>query len=185
MNAKRFWLLLPTILLPYFTLLLLAIVILSTKVPVFEFIITHVFRENILYILAIMLIFCLIAVVCSVTCFVLSVRKGWSPVALAKCAMIIKWMQAPAYVMIFILGLIFAITLFTIPFAIIFVLVDCLTLVLTGLLTISAARIAVRQGVFQTKDVLWVILLQFVFCVDVLAATVFYIKLKNKQHNIE
>ena len=105
--------------------------------------------------------------------------------SLAKFAMIIKWMQVPAYVAIFALGLIFAITLFTIPIAIIFVLVDCLTLLLTGLLTISAAVVAVRQGVFQTKDVLWIILLQFVFCADVLAATVFYKKLRNKRSVIE
>ena len=185
MNAKRVWLLLPTILLPYFTLLLVAIVILSTNVQVFAFIMDHVFQENGLYILAILLILCLIAAVFSITYFVMSIRKKWNPVSLAKFAMIIKWMQVPAYVAIFALGLIFAITLFTIPIAIIFVLVDCLTLLLTGLLTISAAVVAVRQGVFQTKDVLWIILLQFVFCADVLAATVFYKKLRNKRSVIE
>ena len=181
MNPKCFWQLLPTILLPYVTLLLVAIVILSTNMPVFEFILDHVFQENGLYILATLLILCMIAAVFSIAYFVLSIRKKWNPVSLAKFAMIIKWMQAPAYVAIFALGLIFAITLFTIPIAIIFVLVDCLTLVLTGLLPISAAVLAVRQGIFRTKDVLWIILLQFIFCADVLAATVFYKKLRNKQ----
>ena len=185
MNAKRIWLLLPTILLPYVTLLLAAIVFLSTNMPVFEFIMDRVFQENGLYILAILLILCLVAVVSSIAYFVLSIRKKWNPVSLAKFAMLIKWMQVPAYVAIFVLGLIFAITLFTIPIAIIFVLVDCLTLLLTGLLTISAAVVAVRQGVFRTKDVFWIVILQFIFCADVLAATVFYTKLRNKCSMIE
>jgi hypothetical protein len=185
MNKKCFWLLLPCILLPYFTLLLVAIVFLSTDLAVFEFIMDRVFQENGLYILVVLLIFCLLAVVFSITYVVLSIRKKWNPVSLAKCAMLIKWIQVPAYAAIFTLGLIFAITLFTIPIAIIFVLVDCLTLLLTGLLTISAAVVAVRQGIFQTKDVLWIVILQFVFCADVLAATAFYRKLKKRAQQDE
>lgn len=180
MNKKNIWLLLPTILLPHVTLLMLAIVLLSTKVSVFEFILERVFREKGLYMLAALLVFFLIAVVLSITYFVLSIWKKWDPVALSKCALIIKWVQTPAYIVIFVLGFFLMITLFTIPFALMFVFVDCLTLFLTGLLTISAALNAVRQGVFQTKEVLWVVMLQFVFCADVVAATVFYAKLRKK-----
>ena len=125
----------------------------------------------------------IIARVFIVSHFILSVRKRMNPVSLAKCAMVIKWIQVPAYLAIFALGLILAISLFTIPIAIIFVLVDCLTLLLTGLVTISAAVIAVRQDILQTKDVLWIILLQFVFCADVLTATVLFTKLRKLIHN--
>ena len=183
MNPKRTWLLLPTILLPYVTLLLAATLFLSPYSPAFEFIVDHVFQENALLILAALLAFCLIALAFSITHFILSVRKRMNPVSLAKCAMVIKWIQIPAYLAIFALGLILAISLFTIPIAIIFVLVDCLTLLLTGLVTISAAVIAVRQGIFQTKDVLWIILLQFVFCADVLAATILFTRLRKVIHN--
>lgn len=185
MNKKCFWLLLPCILFPYFTLLLVAIVFLSTDLAVFEFIMDRVFQENGLYILVVLLIFCLLTVVFSITYVVLSIRKNWNPVSLAKCAMMIKWVQAPAYIAIFALGLILAITLFTIPIALVFVLVDCLTLLLTGLLMVTAAVIAVRQGIFRMKDICWVIILQFVFCADVLAATAFYRKLKKKAEQDE
>lgn len=180
MNKKNIWLLLPTILLPYMTLLMLAMVLLSTKIPAFEYVLERVFRENGLYMLAALLVFFLIAVVLSITYFALSIRKKWDPVALSKYAMIIKWVQTPAYIVIFVLGFFLMITLFTIPFALMFVFVDCLTLFLTGLLTMSAALNAVRQGIFQTKEVLWVVILQFVFCADVVAATVFYAKLRKK-----
>lgn len=180
MNKKKIWLLLPTILLPYMTLLMLAMVLLSTKIPAFEYVLERVFRENGLYMFAALLVFFLIAVVFSITFFVLSIWKKWDPVALSKYAMIIKWVLTPAYVVIFVLGFFLMITLFTIPIALLLVFVDCLTLFLTGLLTISAALNAVRQGVFQTKEVLWVVILQFVFCADVVAATVFYAKLRKK-----
>jgi len=183
MNPKRTWLLLPTILLPYVTLLLAATLFLSPYSPAFEFIVDHVFQENALLILAALLAFCLIALAFSITHFILSVRKRMNPVSLAKCAMVIKWIQVPAYLVIFVLGLILAISLFTIPIAIIFILVDCLTLLLTGLVTISAAVIAVRQDILQTKDVLWIILLQFVFCADVLAATILFTRLRKVIHN--
>ena len=182
MNPKRIWLLLPTIILPYFALLLAATVFLSTYLQAFELVMERVFHENGLYILVVLLVFCLIAVVLSITFFLLSIRKNWNPVSLAKYAMVIKWMQVPAYIAILVFGLILAITLFTIPIAILFVLIDCLTLLLTGLLTISAAVNTMRQGIFQRKEILLIIILQFVFCLDVFATTVFYRKLRKHSH---
>ncbi len=185
MKQTCIWLLMPAILLPYITLLLAAILFLSPHSPAFEFIMVHVFQENALFILASLLVFCLIAVLFSTVHFILSVRKNWNPLSLAKCAMLIKWIQVPAYLVIFVLGLLLAITIFTTAIAAVFVLVDCLTLILTGMITISAAVIGVRQGIFTKKYVFWIILLQFIFCADVLAATVLYLKARNKQPIIE
>ena len=51
---------------------------------------------------------------------------------------------------------------------------------------ISSVIIAIRKNIFTFKEVFWVILLQFIFCADVIASVVFYIKLKRlmneKQH---
>ena len=185
MKQTCIWLLMPAILLPYITLLLAAILFLSPHSPAFEFIMVHVFQENALFILAALLVFCLIALSCSITHFILSIRNKWNPASLAKCAMVIKWIQIPAYLVIFVLGLLLAITIFTTAIAAVFVLVDCLTLLLTGMITISAAVIGVRQGIFTKKYVIWIILLQFIFCADVLAATVLYLKAGNKQPIIE
>ena len=72
-----------------------------------------------------------------------------------------------------------AITLFTIPFAVGLVVIDCLALFMTGLPIIASAVMAKRQGVFSLKEVFWVIALQFVFCADVIASVMFYLKLKR------
>ncbi len=184
MNAnKRIWLLMPMALLPYLVLCSLALVFFSAKNPVCAWIMESLFRGNGLYFVAAVLLYCVFAGMLSLLCVAKSIRQMWDPVFLAKTAVIIKWCQVPAYLLIFVLGVMFAITIFTFPMALILVLLDCVTVFLTGMLTCAAAYIAVRKGVFQTKEVIWVTLLQFVFCADVVAATYFYCKLKQKGAN--
>lgn len=180
MNRNRIWYILPTAVLPYLVLLALAVIFFSADHPVFAFLMESVFGGNALLLIAALLLYCVFAGMLSVICFVTGIRKGWDALSLAKSAMILKLCQVPAYALIFVLGIVFAITLFTIPFAIGLFLLDCLTLCLTGLLTAAAAINAVRQGFFQSKEVLWIVLLQLVFCADVAATIAFYCKLRKR-----
>lgn len=141
------------------------------------------FAGNGLYLVGAVLLYAVFAAVLSMLFAVKSIRKATAPVFLAKAAMIIKWCQVPAFLLIFVLGVMFAITLFTIPFALGLFLLDCLTVFLTGILTAAAAVNAVRLGLFRTKEVLWIVALQLVFCADVMAATAFYRKLKQRTEN--
>lgn len=179
MSRNRIWYILPTAVLPYLVLLALAVIFFSTNHPVFAFLMESVFGGNALLLIAALLLYCAFAGVFSVVCFVNGIRKDWDALSLARNAMILKLCQVPAYVMIFVLGIALAITLFTIPFAIGLFLLDCLTLCLTGFWTAAAAINAVRQGVCQSKEVLWIVLLQLVFCADVVATIVFYCKLRR------
>lgn len=180
MNKRRIWFLIPTALLPYLLLLALATIFFSNEHPFFEWIMESVFRNDGIRLIAALLLFGILAAVLSAVCFLVSIRKGWDAQSLAKSAMIIKLIQAPAYILIFVLGVVLAITLFTIPFSIGLFLMDCFTLLLTGLLTAAAAINAVRQGFFQPKEVIWIVVLQLVFCADVVAAIVFYLRLRKK-----
>jgi hypothetical protein len=179
MNKKNAWLLLPTMIFPYAVLLTVATIFLATEQPFFRVVMERAFHNNALYLLAALLLLCLLAAALTITYFALSICKKWGAVSLAKGAMIVKWVHVPAYIGIFIAGVCCFITVFTIPFAIAFVLLDCFTLFLTGLLTLSAAVNAVRQGAAQTKEVLWMVILQFVFCADVISATLLYAKLRK------
>ena len=85
-----------------------------------------------------------------------------------------------AFILIFALGVVFLITVFTFGISVVLLLIDCLTVFLTGLFTIASAKIATRQGIFKPTEVNWVILLQFIFCADVISAIVFYRKLTQK-----
>ena len=183
MNKKKILFVLPAALLPYFALFSVCLILFSVRLPAFGVIMESIFRNNILYLLAALVLFGMLTAGLSVACFILSIRKGWDATSLAKSAMIIKLFQLPAYVLIFILGVLLAITLFTIPFSIALFLFDCLTLSLTGLLTSAAAINASRQGLCKTKEVVCIILLQLVFCVDVVASIVFYSVLKNRCKN--
>ena len=90
-----------------------------------------------------------------------------------------KLVQVPAYVLIFALGAVFVMTIFTIPFSIGLFVIDCLSVFMTGLFVISSVIATIRNNTFTLKEVIWVILLQFVFCADVISSVVFYIKLKR------
>ena len=180
MNKKRIWLVISTLILPYFVLFILATLFFSIEQPFFGYIMENIFRNNALNLLLALLIYCIVAISLSVVCFVVSIRKGWDALSLAKSALIIKLIQVPAYIAIFVLGLMFAITIFTFAFSIFFILIDCLTLALTGLLTVSSVINAVKNGTFRIKEVIWVIILQFVFCADVVASIIYYKKLRKR-----
>ncbi len=180
MNKKRIWLVISTILLPYFVLFMLATLFFSIEQPFFGYIMENIFRNNALSLLLALLIYCTVAIALSVVCFVISIRKSWDALSLAKTAMIIKLIQVPAYIAIFVLSVAFILTIFTFAFTFILILIDCLTLLLTGLLTVSSVINAVKNGTFRIKEVIWVIILQFVFCADVVASIIYYKKLRKR-----
>lgn len=182
MNKHRIWYILPTVLLPYLVLCSLALIFLSTNHPFFRSIMKTVFHSNALYLFAALLIFCILAAILTIVFFFMGLSKGWNPLSMAKTAMIVKLIQVPAYIMIFILGVLLAITVFTIPFSVGLFLVDCLTLFLTGLITSAAVINAVRQSNFSIKETIWVIILQMFFCADVIASIVFYSMLKKAEN---
>lgn len=179
MTKKNFWITVPILLLPYLALFTLAAVFLSTEIPFFRYIMESVFDSNALYLIGTFILFCIVTMVLSIICFVLSIYKKWDVLSLAKTVMIIKLVHIPAYVLIFVFGILLAITIFTIPFSIGLFLFDCLSLFLTGALMISAVINSIKQGIVKFKDILWIMILQFVFCADVVSAIIFYVKLKK------
>ena len=183
MTKKKFWIVIPTILLPYLALFTLATVFLSTKIDFFRYIMEYVFGSNSLYLIGNFILCCILTTILNIICFAFSIYNKWDALSLVKTMMIIKLIQIPAYVLIFVLGIILAITIFTFPFSIGLFLFDCLSLFLTGALVVSAAINSIKQGFFKLKDILWIMILQFFFCVDVISTIIFYVKLKNIADN--
>ena len=179
MNKRLFLISVPIVLVPYLALFTLATVFFSTKISFFNYIMESVFNSNALYLIAVLLLYCLLAGVLSIVCFFASIYKKWDAISLAKTAMVMKLVQVPAYVLIFALGAVFVMTIFTIPFSIGLFVIDCLSVFMTGLFVISSVIATIRNNTFTLKEVIWVILLQFVFCADVISSVVFYIKLKR------
>ena len=179
MNKKLFVIFVPIVLVPYLALFTLATFFFSTKITFFNYIMESVFDSNALYLIAALLLYCLLTGVLSIVFFFVSIYKKWNTISLAKTAMIMKLAQIPAYVLIFALGAVFVITIFTIPFTIILFLIDWLSVFITGLFVISSVITTISNNTFTLKQVIWVILLQFVFFADVISSVIFYIKLER------
>lgn len=171
MQKKRTILLLPAAAFPY--VLLVCLWVLGA-----QSIMENVFRDNGFLLLGAFLVYLLFALTCTVAYFIRSIKERWAALALAKTALAVKLIQIPAYILIFVLGIVFVLSIFTIPFAIALIVFDGVSLLMTALVFISAVTAAVREGKTTRRRSLWMALLQFVFCADVIAAAVFYKLLK-------
>ena len=170
----------PTLLLPYFALFTLATIFFSTKSQFFKLVMESVFRGNAIYLIAAFIIYCLLAAVLSVVYFFDSLCKKRDALFLAKYFMIVKLIQVPGYALIFVLGVLCAIKIFTITFTVALIFFDCFSLLLSGLGVASAIFRTIQQGILKPKGILWVVLIaQFIFCVDVVASIILYVILKN------
>ncbi len=179
MNKKLFIISIPMVLVPYLALFTLAAILFSTRIPFFIYLMESVFDSNALCLIAAFLLYCMLTCALSIVCFFVSIYRKWDAISLAKAAMIMKLAQIPAYVLIFVSGFILMATIFTMPFSIGLFMINCLSVFMTGLFVISSAIIEIRNNTFTRKEIIWVILLQFVFCADVISSIVFYIKLKK------
>ena len=179
MMKKRNLLLIPIILIPYVFLLTILTIFFGTEKIFFKFILEKIFQGNVQYLLGTFLICCIITFILSALYFIFSIVKKWDPLSQSKIIMIIKIVHIPAYILIFILGLILMITIFTFPFIILLFIFDCWLMLLTSLLLIASILNSIRNKTFKVKELIWLIILQFIFCDDVISSIIFYFKLKK------
>jgi hypothetical protein len=180
MNRRNIWLIIPSALLPCVLLLTLVVIFFSGSLPFpDEYLgLYTIFGQGVILHF---FVYALVSVPLAVTCFVLCITKKYDSLSIAKTAMIIKLAQIPVFIVIFVLGVLFFITIFTMAFSFVMFLVDVCTVFATGLLTLAAVINASKSGEIPIKRSFWVIILQCVFCLDVVAAVIFYIQLKNER----
>ena len=177
MNKKRFLLMLPAAALPYATLGLLVSIYVSPN----TFLDDWLMQGGMFYLLGFFLLYIITAFTLAVVCFIKSIHCNWDPTSLAKTAMIIKLAQIPAYICIFILGLVCLVMIFTFFISFLLALIDAITLCATGLLTTAAVINHSRHKKLEWGKYWWVIALQFLFCLDVGATTWFYTRLRKEK----
>lgn len=131
---------------------------------------------NPLWILLWLGIWSFIAFLANLAFFILALGKQWSGRSLALVSMTLKLIQIPGYVAIFLLGCIFAITIWLFAFIIVLFFFDCLTILLTGLVGLAASIRCAKEKRVSKGLCIANGILSFVFCVDVVFAILFYIK---------
>ncbi len=178
MNSKKIWLMIPAILNPYLFMLSVTGMLLSAKV---EFIIESQFLASygIFIWYGFFIILGLVSIALTVLVFVLSLKGKWDPLFLSKCAMIIKLIQIPAYILIFVYGVLFAVTVWLFVVSFIAIIVDYITLLMSSSFNIAAIINLIREKKLSFKKSIPLIISQFIYCVDVVGAIILYRKIKK------
>lgn len=164
-------LLLPTMLFPYMVCLCLG----------YGFI-AHGWSDAIFIIFGVIaLIVLALSFVCNIVYIVLT-RK--SPAEeLLKTALLIKLIHIPTYILIFLVGIIMALTFWmTLPFILLFIVVDLLTLLMSGMISIYSLITALRCEGLCSKKLLGIALAcQFFYCADIISLLVVKGAIKKKK----
>ena len=114
----------------------------------------------------------LLGLVCALAVLGLGLWGRWSPRSMALAGMVVKLLQIPAYVIWFLVGVLLIV--FMGP--ILTLLVDTMTIALTGLVGLAAVARCKQAGLLTWKQAVVHGVLQFVFCADVISAVILYQK---------
>lgn len=140
-----------------------------------------VFNNNVWSLIGLVLLLVFLVIIFTVAYFILCLLKAFDHVSLAKTAIIVKLLQIPSYVVIFILGLLFLIAIFTVRFTIALFMFYCVILFLSGLLSVAAIMNANRREMIIEIQAIVFGILQFIFVADVISTIILYRKLSKKK----
>ncbi len=101
-------------------------------------------------------------------------------IALMRTQVIMRILQIPVYVAVFILGTLFMITIFTIGFTIVYILIDLISIFITGLFAIPVYKQLQKNNLITAKESRRYRLFSFIYCLDVLVAIICYLKVKTR-----
>lgn len=109
----------------------------------------------------------------------------------AKQNMLIKLLQIPAYIFLFVIGSLCTMIIFTWGVTIVIVATDALAIALTGVAGVSAVAKCGNDGAISLGAAAWLSISQFLYIVDVICAIALFVKawkqlqMKKKQTVIE
>ena len=169
---KKYFLSIPIILFPY--TLLGALHCLYTG-----FLMESLFGNNGFLLLGAVVLCAAIAFLFSLLLGALAVAKKWNAKGMALCNMIIKLCQIPAYIAIFVLGVVFGISVLGLPFVAVFFLCDVAAIVTSGLVGASAAYVGFLEGKLLKSDAIIYALCQFIFCIDIIFCILLYVRIRK------
>lgn len=158
----------PVILFPYFLLAAIGCLYSPT-------IMETVFSDNGYLVLLSVILFGAVCWVFAALLALYILLKKADAVRGARLAMTVKLAQIPAYIAIFVLGTLYAITIFGLGFAAFFVITDCISVAMTGLIGAAAVARAYLCGRLTIRRAVVLAVLQFVFVADVVASVVLFL----------
>lgn len=141
----------------------------------------YLLSEEKIYALLLVALFEILMFALTLICVYKSQKYKWDAYRLAKAVMIVKLIHIPAYIMNFVFGCLCLMMLFTAPGALIYFITDCIALIMSSLVAVSATLRAMNENPRGFNKYIRFIPLQFIFCADVFATVFLYKKLKAEK----
>jgi len=171
---KRFALLLPALLFPYGIAFVMYCIFSG-------FLMERVFRNNAFVCLLFLGVFWIAALACTVL-FCAAVRaQPPAGLELARASVRLQLIQIPAYLAIFLLGLLCMFTIFTAAISAVLLLLDGMSLALSGLVGVHAVRRCRAERILTAKESAFAAAFQFVFCANVVCSVLLFFRAKHKE----
>ncbi|MBO4456549.1 MAG: hypothetical protein J5802_02385 [Butyrivibrio sp.] len=101
-------------------------------------------------------------------------------VSLAKLQMILRLVQIPAYIVIFLLGVILVFTFFGLVMAMILAVIDGISIALTGTASIAVYAHLLKNNLITKKQFIGYSILSYIYVLDVIASILCYTNVKRK-----
>lgn len=162
------------ILFAYLIALLPVLLFTYGKSSVTTFLWEHLFLGNIFVPLGFVLLFAIVMYIVNILFIIKASRGHWNARELARTNMLVKIIQIPAYVIIFIMGLLCCLMIFTIGISLALLLLDMFSIGMTGLFACTAFyRLRKEQLISPSAQALYS-LGSFLFCADVVIAIIGY-----------
>jgi hypothetical protein len=127
----------------------------------------------------------IVAVVGSVVFLIRNIAKARKAKELLRINMIVKLIHVPAYLFIFLMGLGFTITIFTIGISVVLMILDGMTIFLTGMIGLGGVIRSLRESKLSKRSAVTHGILQFIFCADIISSIIIYRRVKNSDLDVE
>jgi len=114
------------------------------------------------------------ALACSLSVLFGCVKNKLNAREILRMNMFVKLLHVPAYLVIFVLGVGFALSFFLTLFVIVLVASNCLTIFSSGLIGAGGLFRGVKENMFPKNTAIILGILQFIFCADVVSAALAY-----------
>lgn len=170
---KAYRKLITIIIFPYFIIFTLLYLFIGTSL-------IQTYGDEIFIVLLCLLIVLYISAFISATLvFISSIKNKTMAVEILRLNMIIKLAHILAYILIFLIGLMCMITIFTYGITIILVILDFLTILLSGIIGVAGVIRSVKERKLELSKAIIHGVLQFIYCADVISAIILYSKIKK------
>lgn len=130
---------------------------------------------------ALMVILYIAGGISTIILFIGNIKRKKNGIELIRINMIIKIVHILAYILIFILGILFSITIFTFAFTFLLIALDVLTIIQSGTVGVSGIISCAREEIFSKKLAALYGFTQYIFCIDVIVAVLLYVKIKREK----